>query len=392
MNVVSSERYNLKEYTILLIMEDETDNTSEFRKVVVDFAHDLLNTFPELNDLLSLLVEGGEEVVNNTKTHCENNYPKHFFDILYQNDEMFERDQPLLFLPGIDFRNLWRENITETTRTTIWKYLQLILFTSVKDMSDVNSFGDAAKLFEAIDEDDLKSKLESTINQLQECFDGSNNFQRSNMPDAEKIHEHVSSMMDGKLGSLAKEIAEETAAGLNIDVNDESSVDDVFKKLLKDPSKLMTLVQSVGGKLDQKMKSGDIKESELIAEASEIMKNMKNMPGMENFQDILGKMGINGKEKMNMGAMQAQMNRNLSNAKQRERLKKKLDGSKTQVKKELNNESEITQATLEANTIAANFLRSEGIDENGIENAIFSTGEKYEKSSKKKKKKKKKKN
>ena len=30
------------------------------------------------------------------------------------------------------------------------------------------------------------------------------------LPDAENIHNHLNSLLDGKLGSLAKEIAEET--------------------------------------------------------------------------------------------------------------------------------------------------------------------------------------
>ena len=37
-------------------------------------------------------------------------------------------DANLNFLPSIDFRVIWKENISDSTRETLWKYLQLILF------------------------------------------------------------------------------------------------------------------------------------------------------------------------------------------------------------------------------------------------------------------------
>ena len=68
------------------------------------------------------------------------------------------------FLPGLVFKELWgSEGVTEGTKSTIWKYLQLLLFNVVGDLSSSDSFGEAANLFEAIDEEELKGKLEETI-------------------------------------------------------------------------------------------------------------------------------------------------------------------------------------------------------------------------------------
>ena len=130
-------------------------------------------------------------------------------------------------------------------------------------------------------------------------------FDKDNLPNADDIHNHISSMMEGKLGKLATEIAEETAAELDLNIEDATSQEDVFKKLLKNPSKLMSLVKKVGGKLDSKIKAGDIKESELMDEASELMKKMKDMPGLGNMKDILKNMNIPGmgkKARFNMDA------------------------------------------------------------------------------------------
>tara|TARA_Y100000389_G_scaffold205142_1_gene264013 strand:+ start:6520 stop:7638 length:1119 start_codon:yes stop_codon:yes gene_type:complete len=368
------------------------DNKNDFDTIVVDFAKDLVNTFPELNSSLNDLANGNKNTIEETKNYCKKVYPEKFFDILYENEEMFKNNDTLFLLPNVDFKTLWYENITDSTRNTIWKYLQLILLTNVPELSDQQSFGDTAKLFEAIDKDEFRSKLESTIDQMGDFFDTSSNNFSNEIPNAEKVHEHVSNMMNGKLGNLAKDISEETAADLSLNIQDEKSLDGVFKQLLKDPKKLMGLVENVGNKLEQKIKSGQVKESELIEEATEIMKNMKNMPGMENFQNMFSKMGVNSNQKMNMSAMQSQLNKNLQNAKNKERMQEKLKSKE----KKKDQYIDYSDAIEESNKIAAQLLKSEGFDEDGIEKLIFSTGEKYEKSSKEtpsnKKKKKRKKN
>ena len=149
------------------------------------------------------------------------------------------------------------------------------------------------------------------------------------MPDANSIHEHLSSILDGKIGKLAKEIAEETAADLNLNMENETSMKGVFQQLLKNPGKLSGIIKTVGSKLDSKLKSGELKESEIMQEASELMSKMKSMPGMNNLASMLSKMGMNvpggmGGGKVNLGAMQSQLNKNMKQAQMRERLLKKV--------------------------------------------------------------------
>ena len=52
---------------------------------------------------------------------------------------------------------------------------------------------------------------------------------------------------------------------------------------------------------------------------------MKNVPGMENIQNMFSQMGLGKNAKMNMNAMEAQMKQNLKMAQMRERMKKKAD-------------------------------------------------------------------
>jgi hypothetical protein len=128
----------------------------------------------------------------------------------------------------------------------------------------------------------------------------------------------------------------------------------------------MGLVKSVGDKLDTRIKSGEIKESELIAEASELMNKMKDMPGMGNIQSMLNKMGMGNLGgmggKVNTGAMEAQLNSRMKMAKMKERMKAK---------------SEAKAAATTANVSSATASPQPTISEEEILK-IFSTGEKVD--------------
>jgi len=384
--------------------------SGDFGKLLVDFMRDLLGTFPELEadlDANLLAVCNGspsDNTINSVRAHCAARLPERFFDILYQNEDMFsDETADYCFLPGIDFRKLCTANITDKTRSTIWKYLQLFLFDSVSDMTDGSSFGDTAKLFEAIDEDVFRSKLEETITQMQSVFEGGEDRpedgdeetpdEKPDMPDPNKIHEHVSQMMEGKLGKLAKEIAEETAEEMDIDIDDSGSINDVFKRLFKNPAKLMQLVQNVGTKIDKKLKDGNIKESELIEEATELIKKMKDTPGMGNLQEMFSKMGMPVPQggKINTAAMQAQLARNMKLAKQRERMQARQASKGAPTADSAITPEEFLEQHRLANEAAAALLKSEGFTGDGTEMFKYSTGDNVEKSGKSSKPKKKKK-
>jgi hypothetical protein len=338
--------------------EESKSIPEEFTKVIKDFVGDIRTTFPEYESFINKwwktkehfnyideeeernsVIESSEK--KSTKflfNYCQKKFPPRFFDILYQNSDMFKEDSDIdtEFLPNIHFKNLMQCDISDKTKSTIWKYLQLIMFSIVGTLENKEAFGDTAKMFEAINQDEFKSKLEETLSQMQGLFDISANFAEAaeglgsgfNMPDASQLHEHITGMLDGKLGQLAREIAEETAANLNVDFDDATDMKDVFQKLVKNPTKLMGLVKSVGDKLDSKIKSGDLKETELIAEATEMMNKMKNMPGMDNIQAMLSKMGMGGfGGKVNTAAMEANLNQKMKMAKTKERIRAKAEAN-----------------------------------------------------------------
>jgi hypothetical protein len=385
--------------------EPQQQRLSDFRKIIVDFTKDVLGTFPELQDTLHadlrdiLKGDGNEDMtavmaaVSRIFEHCKSVYPMRFFDILYMNTALFAvsaeaNESSSEFLPGMNFANLWLENISEKTRETIWKYLQLVLFAVVSDLQDGNSFGDAASLFEAINGDEFKAKLESTMKDMQDFFqtkdEGADTstsdaegttanaegagINLEDLPDPKSMHEHINSMMNGKLGKLAREIAEETAADLNINPENAESVNDVFKKLIQNPTKLMSLVKNVGTKLDEKLKAGDMKESDLMKEASDIMQQMKNMPGMGNLQSMFSKMGMpgmaaagggsGGKSKVDVNAMQAHLARNYKTAKSKEKMLERL-AMRQQAQQSQQQQQQQQQQTAPAILVESTFQKGE---------------------------------
>jgi hypothetical protein len=410
------------------------DISTEFQTIILDFLRDIDCSFPEYRETLGKYLGFShemkpmpDELYIELYTHCKAEYPVRFFDILYKNETLFrynspasegiEANNPVCMLPGVDFREVWAtEDITDNTKDIIWKYLQLILFSIVNNLSDMGSFGDTAKLFEAIDDNELKNKLEEVIGEmgsmfgsdaasasasagasstegLDESFKKATEFMNeafagegagegagastststsgnaAPIPDASSIHEHLSSILNGKIGKLAKEIAEETAADLNLNMENETSMKGVFQQLLKNPGKLSGIIKSVGSKLDSKLKSGELKESEIMQEASDLMSKMKNMPGMNNLASMLSKMGMNmpgggggggGGAKVNFGAMQSQLNRNMKQAQMRERLLKKVQERQQQQQQQQQHQPQ----------------PSKPVPVSGASTAVFTSGEK----------------
>ena len=338
----------------------------EFKKIINDFTNDLISSYPELKEKFTNID------YNNYYHYCKNLYPENFFHILYENNELFENEQAQYLLPEVNFKEIMEdETFSDSSKKTLWKYIQLILFCVCNNLKDKSDFGNANYLFEAIEEDDLHKKIEETMSEMKNIFmnfdnslndsnggienvfenmmgdisnienmfnqdisgeesfknifnegnSGENPFE--NMMDPEQMKSHLSDIMGGKIGNLAKEIAKEASTDLGIDENmTEESQQNFLKNMFKNPTKIMDIVKNIGNKLEEKFKSGEIKESELMEEAQEIMGKMKDMPGLK---EMMKSMGMDTGGKFDFKGMANKMQQNMKQAKMKERMKKKLD-------------------------------------------------------------------
>ena len=306
---------------------------------------------------------------NNILLYCINLYPKYFFEIIYKNEKLFfenYEDNSLnnienevityntFFLPDIDFKILFNDvNISENTRNTIWNYLQLILVSIVNNIDSKQTFGDTAKLFEAIDSDKLFSQFNDIIenfknvsanfdsstnilNDFSKLFDISNNVDYT--PDVSSIYNHLNGILDGKIGKLATEFSEELYKELfqDLDINEAQkknpeNINDVYKLLFKNPGKLFNLVQKMGTKLDNKIKSGELSQQEIIEESTKIFGSMTNtdisgMDSMQLFKDMVE--GFANNKNFNKTGFNNMINKEKIRSKMREKLNKKQETSK----------------------------------------------------------------
>jgi len=330
-----------------------------FGSIIRDFTNDLSITFPEYKILWERWSQVDTDYTELYK-YCLGIYPERFFDILYQNDDIFinETNINTLFLPGVEFKLLFRcEGVSDKTKQTLWKYLQLVMVTIMSGIEDKSVFGDTMNLFDGINESDLHSKLAETIGGLSDFFkenigeenDESQNEKApnmeefknmfdSNIPNPDDLNEHLKGLFGGKIGTLAKELADELSDDIinmfgKDDTENVKSTEDVLKKIMKDPTKMMELLKKVSTKLDKKMKNGDINQSDIMKEASEIMGKMKEMGGGKDFQEMMknmaknmpGMAGMMGKNtKFDVNAL----NRMSKTEAMKERMRNKMEANK----------------------------------------------------------------
>jgi len=342
-----------------------------FISIIRDFTSDLSRTFPEYKYLWVKWesLETPREMYDDLYKYCLTVYPERFFDIIYQNDDIFKipplddnETEPTntFFLPCVDFKLLFQvDNISESIKKTIWKYLQLIMVTIMSGIDDKSVFGNTANLFNGIEEEDLHTKLAETISGLSDFFKSSgidepspeefntmfdnmnipdiSGVNTSSIPNPDDLNDHIKNLFGGKIGSLAKELAEE----LSEDVmhmfgqgEELKSTQDILKKIMRNPTKMMELLKTVSSKIDKKMKDGEISQTDIMKEAGDIMGKMKEMGGGKEFQEMMRNMtkGMAGKgAKFDKGAMNRMMQSESTKERMRSKLqaKTKIEPSKT---------------------------------------------------------------
>jgi len=360
---------------------DSTEVPPNFVTVINDFTNDLTTTFPEYSDrwnnLTGTIDDSSRDEIYK---YCVTVYPERFFDILYQNADIFS-DKPdvnVNFLPNVDFKILYNsEGVTENIRKTIWKYLQLVLFTVVGSVKDKSTFGDSMNMFEGIDEKDLQEKLGETMEGLNDFFKdmGKNEssegdsstgqeqsmpFNMNGMPNMENMQDHLHTLFNGKIGSLAKEMAEEISGDFTELLGDnaeDASPQDVMKKLMKNPTKIMGLMKSVTGKLDAKMKSGEISREEIMKEAGDLLGKMKESTGGAEMSEMFAKMAKSmGGMGKNMRMDTNAIDRMVKSTKLKEDMSNRLDIKKANMLEKAKQEAVLLQQRIdEQNKLIAKY-------------------------------------
>jgi len=359
-----------------------------------EFVNDVTRSFPEYTLILNknysnYLKDNSEEIEDNLLRFFVK-LKDNIIKISNKDESLFSADEPIELLEDIDFRVMWK-NSNESNKEIIWKYLQtlLVLYEALKKENVVEEKDN--KLFsqfnEALNKEDLsKESLDKLGDQAKAMFNIvenlSNNREKHDEIDEEngkakeKTIEFDPSKMPGgslfensKIGEIAKELASEINFDSfakdfeNLNGKEDLEPSKLFDNLIgKDPSKLMSLIQDVGSKIQNKINSGNINEQDLVSEAQSMMQNLQGNPlfnntanlfknnpflsgnddndmddldkdlNSDNMSDMFSKlpemakkMGANSK---NMDSAMKMQNERSSRSTTRDRLKKKLEERK----------------------------------------------------------------
>ena len=292
-------------------------NIEYFNSTLKLFVLNVIKIYPEYKDGLTEyykdLVEGDS---NN-----EDKYVKRFMrkfgevksEISKKDENIFS--ETICFLKNVDFKDIWEnENTTLEIKNTIWKYLQTLLVigeTIISDSDKIKSLVDNLQKTRSGEEveEEVSEENKAMLDMLKNLSENSKN----------KIDENM--LTEGLIGNLAKELAEDINMDeLNLDIGEDENVGDIFSKIMSgdNPMKFMNLIQNVGNKIQSKLEDGNIDQSKLLSEAT----NMMGMLGNNNplFDNLLNKAKTE--------VQQTQANAPNYNNPTRDRLRKKLEQRK----------------------------------------------------------------
>lgn len=281
------------------------DKIQHFQQIIVEMTTDLGNTFPEYNHLLLKWKKEhmNHEEIQSLYDYSLTVYPERFFDILYQNNDIFVIDSNYntFFLPEIDFRLFFHcEDVSDNTKQSIWNYLKAVLIVLVNNTHDKSIFGDTSSEFVDVDEKLLFEKIKETMVDIS-CFlekkqeenqdeptseKDEEKKKNTNLPNVNEFFSHIGDLFEGKVGCFAKELAEEFTHEIQgiigeENIKDITSPSDIMKTLFKDPTKFSSLMKNVAEKFQGKMDSGEFTKEDLVKETSEIMNKMKSAGNMD---------------------------------------------------------------------------------------------------------------
>jgi hypothetical protein len=260
-------------------MDSEGKTPKAFIKIINDFIGDIERAFPEYKSIIQLYWKiDTTSAYEYLYKHCLQHFPTRLADIVYKNEEIFNLSSDIAtdFLPGISFKFLWNCEISESTKESIWKYLQLILFYILSENQHI---------LDNIKDPDLRQTCNDIIINLAKQKEVDNEKEEASEPFA-----GLETLLDSKLGKLAKEIAEESKNDLDLSFDGSTNPTDILQALMKNPAKFTGFVQSIGDKLKTKMDSGEINQEELFGQAEDLFKNVNNVPGMPNMFDLFSSM------------------------------------------------------------------------------------------------------
>ena len=258
------------------------------------FIQDLSKTYPEIKNCL---YRNYEECLLTEKSLSELPKLQAFLDLVHENGKKISKKDESFFeteniLEEISFHNLWSKNISEKTRSTIWKYFQTfsILTINLKSGQDLK---DALKSLNDSDNSEAVTitdkRVASDLRKLKKLTEGVQEEIPGSSGEAGEVDLEgmLGGMMDSNIGQIAKEVAETMdVEAMFGNVSDSTNPMDIMSQMMN-PEKMSGIFQNINQVMSQKMESGEFNKDDLKKEAEGMYGSMAQNP---MFSGLMGQM------------------------------------------------------------------------------------------------------
>jgi len=254
-------------------MEKFNDNLQQFTKTIKINYPDQSNRIDQYYDYSN----PGDKYLNEFITNCSTIGD----DISSKNEIIFSKDRTILH--NIDFYSIWNdEKLTDVQKENIWKYLHTLYIFAYEHIKNVD-FKTVVKELKQMGSDEnidehtrtFMNIVDTLTHKYKECPE-SQIEDLDDSPTSDTFNIPTPDLFGGVIGNLAKEIAEEIDPE-KINLEDPG---ELLKSLLSgnfdennDDSGVMNLIKDITGKIQNKISSGNLNETDLFAEAQNVMKS-----------------------------------------------------------------------------------------------------------------------
>lgn len=260
----------------------------QFNKTFGELLNDLDTVYPNLKD------ETGKLRQKYSAEEDPRAYLNYFIGRMFLNGEvekMITDKNPALLrdlqvFDTLDLAFMVEDSKHRPNLEIVWQYvaaLYMIAHNIMKEtqakLENVENPNDITQIMSAMGIDEKALEMTGEMfSKLMKDMEGKDKEEVS--PELKNLADNI---LGGQIGNVAKEIAQELEKeGVNFQTENP---DDLLKSLLGggggDNGNLMNLVQGIGSKLESKINSGQIDQKALFSEATGIMSQLQNVPGMD---------------------------------------------------------------------------------------------------------------
>jgi hypothetical protein len=257
-----------------------------------------LHTF--LREINTILPEFSEMIGSNysdvieDKNLKDDKYVKDFMtsidkyrtEISEKNDKLFKGEESVFLLNGVDFKDVWCKDLSDTTRENIWKYLQTLY---VLGRKIVASDEDVTSMLDELNSSD-KESLEKHQKEMMDMINNMSQMTQDPEEGSKPSPEVENLFNNGIISDIAKELTNELDLD-KMDMGNPSNMNEAFNNIMGGGggNNFFNLISKVGEKIQKKVETGAINQGDLIKEAHQMMGGLKNPEQMAKAMNKKGK-------------------------------------------------------------------------------------------------------